>query len=319
MNRSAANPLPEEPWPLSARSLLSKRENEFYHHLIALYPNHQIFVQVALSQLISVDRNHPECDSIRARYKQLVADFVLCARDLSVIAVIELDDRSHERADRQDADARKNKALADAGIRLVRVPAGTLPSEDALRALIDTEGQVEEVVQEEPVLSLAEPVDTYEEAPMHAWRDNSSEESREVKRVVLRAIAVAVLLLGGWFIFSQVLPSALKQAFQPLAMPRVQTPLVPQRSVAAMPAQIPASPVVAGPTAAELAAMKQQALQVANALQKKKDLAWAAFYTPPASCEHPADWTAQVECGNLYMRAKKRFEERWEAEQAQPH
>jgi hypothetical protein len=319
VNRSAANPLPEEPWPLSARSLLSKRENEFYHHLIALYPNHQIFVQVALSQLISVDRNHPECDSIRARYKQLVADFVLCARDLSVIAVIELDDRSHERADRQDADARKNKALADAGIRLVRVPAGTLPSEDALRALIDTEGQVEEVVQEEPVLSLAEPVDTYEEAPMHAWRDNSSEESREVKRVVLRAIAVAVLLLGGWFIFSQVLPSALKQAFQPLAMPRVQTPLVPQRSVAAMPAQIPTSPVVAGPTAAELAAMKQQALQVANALQKKKDLAWAAFYTPPASCEHPADWTAQVECGNLYMRAKKRFEERWEAEQAQPH
>jgi hypothetical protein len=299
--------------------LLSKRENEFYHHLIALYPNHQIFVQVALSQLISVDRNHPECDSIRARYKQLVADFVLCARDLSVIAVIELDDRSHERADRQDADARKNKALADAGIRLVRVPAGTLPSEDALRALIDTEGQVEEVVQEEPVLSLAEPVDTYEEAPMHAWRDNSSEESREVKRVVLRAIGVAVLLLGGWFIFSQVLPSALKQAFQPLAMPRVQTPLVPQRSVAAMPAQIPTSPVVAGPTAAELAAMKQQALQVANALQKKKDLAWAAFYTPPASCEHPADWTAQVECGNLYMRAKKRFEERWEAEQAQPH
>ena len=141
---------------------------------------------------------------------------------------------------------------------------------------------------------------------MHAWRDNSSEESREVKRVVLRAIAVAVLLLGGWFIFSQVLPSALKQAFQPLAMPRVQTPLVPQRSVAAMPAQIPTSPVVAGPTAAELAAMKQQALQVANALQKKKDLAWAAFYTPPASCEHPADWTAQVECWNLYMRAKKR-------------
>jgi len=81
-----------------------------------------------------------------------------------------------------------------------------------------------------------------------------------------------------------------------------------------MPAQIPASPVVAGPTAAELAAMKQQALQVANALQKKKDLAWAAFYTPPASCEHPAHWTAQVECGNQYMRAKKVFEQKWEAD-----
>jgi len=38
---------------------------------------------------------------------------------------------------------------------------------------------------------------------------------------------------------------------------------------------------------------------------------WAAFYTPPSSCEHPDDWKAQVECGNLYIRAKKRFEEQW--------
>jgi hypothetical protein len=292
--------------------LLSERENEFYHHLIAWYPNHQIFVQVALSQLINIDRNHPECDSIRARYKQLVADFVLCGRDLSIIAVIELDDRSHERADRQDADARKNKALADAGIRLVRVPAGTLPSEDALRALIDTDERVEKVIREETALSLLEPVDTYEEAPMHAWRDNSSAESRELKQVVLKAVALVVLLLGGWLIFSQLLPAAIKAAFQPLAMPRVRAPST--LPIAVAPPLIPASPVVAGPTAAELAAQRQQSFQAANALQKKKDLAWAAFYAAPASCEHPADWSAQVECGNQYMRAKKRFEERWEAE-----
>jgi hypothetical protein len=314
VNRSAGKPLSDEPWPLSARSLLSKRENEFYHNLIALYPNHQIFVQVALSQLINVDRNHPECDSIRARYKQLVADFVLCRQGLSVIAVIELDDRSHERADRRHADARRNKALADAGIRLVRVPPGRLPTEDDLRKLVNAEGTVEEGVQEETVLSLVEPVETYEEAPMHAWRNDSSAESRELKRIVVKAIAVGVLLLGGWLIFSQVLPAAIKLAFQPLAIPRGQTPSLPPKSVAAMPAQIPASPVVAGPRAAEFATLKQQAFQVANALQKKKDLAWAAFYTAPASCEHPADWSSQVECGNQYMRAKKAFEQKWAAE-----
>jgi hypothetical protein len=314
VNRSAANPLPEEPWPLSARSLLSERENEFYHHLIALYPNHQIFVQVALSQLINIDRNHPECDSIRARYKQLVADFVLCGLDLHVIAVIELDDRSHERADRQNADARKNKALADAGIRLVRIPAGRLPTEDDLRKLVNAEGTVEEVVREETVLSLLEPVETYEDAPMHAWRDGSNAESRELKQVVLKAVALVVLLLGGWFIFSQVLPAAIKQAFQPLATPRVRVASTLPKSVVVMPARIPASPVAAGPTAAELATERQQAFQVANALQKKKDLAWAAFYTLPASCEHPADWKAQVECGNQYMRAKRVFEQQWGAE-----
>jgi very-short-patch-repair endonuclease len=42
--------------------------------------------------------------------------------------VIELDDRSHRRADRQDADARKTKALEYAGLRLVRIPAGAQPS-----------------------------------------------------------------------------------------------------------------------------------------------------------------------------------------------
>jgi hypothetical protein len=188
-----------------------------------------------------------------------------------------------------------------------------LPSPDTLRALVDA-GAVEEGAREETVLSLVQTVDIHDEASMHSWRDDSSEESCEVKRVVLRAIAVAVLLLGGWFIFSQVLPATIKQAFQPLATPRLRAAPTLPKSVAVMRARIPASPVDAGPTAAELATQRQQAMQIANALQKKKDLAWAAFYTAPTSCEHPADWSAQVECGNQYMRAKKLFEQKWEAE-----
>jgi hypothetical protein len=144
---------------------------------------------------------------------------------------------------------------------------------------------------------------------MRAWRDDSSAGSRELKRVALKAVAAVALLPGGWFIFSQFLPAVIKQAFQSLAMPRVQT--TSPRSVAVVPARIPASPLMPQPTAAELATLKQQALQAANVLQKKKDLAWAAFYSAPASCEHPADWSAWVECGNQYMRAKKRFEEQW--------
>jgi very-short-patch-repair endonuclease len=310
VNRSAGNPLPDEPWPLSARSLLSKREQLLYRRLIDLYPDHKILVQVALSQLINVDRNHPERESIRARYKQLVADFVLCRSDLSVVTVIELDDRTHAWPKRKAADARKNKALADAGIRLVRIPAGRLPSTDTLRALIDA-GAVEEGTQEETVLSLVQTVDTYDEASMRAWRDDSSEESREVKRVAMRAAAVAILVVGGWFIFSQFLPAVVKQALQPLATSRARAASAPPNSIPVAPPRIPPAPVISGPNADELAWQKRVQLQAANALQRKKDLAWAAFYTPPAYCEHPADWAAQVECGNQYMRAKKRFEERW--------
>jgi hypothetical protein len=317
VNRSAGDPLPDEPWPVSARNLLSKREQSLYQRLVDLYPDHKILVQVALSQLINVDRNHPESESIRARYKQLVADFVLCRPDLSVVTVIELDDRSHERPRRQAADARKNKALADAGIRLVRIPAGKLPSEDALRALVDgVGGAVEDSPQEETVLSLVETVDPYEENSTHGWRDDSSAESHELKRVALKAIAVAILLLGGWFIFSQFLPAVIKQAFQQLAVPQVRAAAAPPKSIQVMPRQVPTAQVVSGPSAEELAGQKQVQLQAANVLRRKKDAAWAASYSAPASCKHPADWTAQVECGNQYMRAKKRFEERWEAEHA---
>jgi hypothetical protein len=272
-------------------------------------------VQVALSQLINVDRNHRQSESIRARYKQLVADFVLCRSDLSVVTVIELDDRTHAWPKRKAADARKNKALADARIRLVRIPAGRLPSPDTLRALVDA-GAIEEGTQEETVLSLVQTVDIYDEPSMRAWRDDSSEESREVKRVVLRAAAVAILVVGGWFVFSQLLPAVVKQALQPLATPRVRTVSMPAspNPIPVAPPRIPPAPVISGPRVEELAWQKRVQLQAANALQRKKDQAWAAFYSAPASCEHPVDWKAQVECGNQYMRAKKVFEQRWEVE-----
>jgi Protein of unknown function (DUF2726) len=311
MARSAGNPLPDEPWPLSARNLLSKREQSLYQRLLSAYPEHKIFVQVALSQLIEIDRKHPKSGSIRALYKQLVADFVLCRFDLSVVAVIELDDRSHERSDRQYADARKNKALADAGIRLVRVRAGRIPSEDDLRALIDADSAAEEGIQEETVLSLVEPGETYDEAPIHPWRDGSGAESQELKRIVLKLVGMTILVLGGWFIFSYVLPGAIKVAFQALATPQIRVPPAPPQSVPVRRSQTPAAQVVYEPSAEELAERRRAILQQAAAQQKSKDLAWAAFYSAPASCEHPADWAAQVECGNQYMRAKKRFEERW--------
>jgi Protein of unknown function (DUF2726) len=126
--------LPETPWPVAARQLLSNRELSLYQDLNALYPDHKVFVQVALSQLIDVPEDHPERTAIRNRFTQLVADFVLCRQDMSVVAVIELDDGSHRRRDRQYADARKAKTLVDAGVKLVRIPAGpTAHTTEALR------------------------------------------------------------------------------------------------------------------------------------------------------------------------------------------
>jgi hypothetical protein len=310
-------PLPDARWPVAARNLLTDRENLLYQHLLSLYPDHKIFVQVALSQLIEVDRNHPERESIRARYKQLVADFVLCRSNLSVVAVIELDDRSHERPRRQRADARKTKALADAGIRLVRIAAGALPSEDTLRGLVDADGTVVEAPREETVLRLTETVDMYSVDTLPAaQRNDARAESRALKSIAMK-IALGVVFWGGWLIYSQLVPFVFQGALHPLAARPVVAPAVQTSSTSTVTAaSISALSVVVGPSAQTLADEKRAGLQAAAVLQKRKNEAWGAFYSAPTSCEHPVDWKSQVECGNQYMRAKKRFEAQWAIEHA---
>ena len=55
------------------------------------------------------------------------ADFVVCKKDSSIVAVIELDDATHQKKDRQAADAKKDKALASAEIRVIRWQAKAIP------------------------------------------------------------------------------------------------------------------------------------------------------------------------------------------------
>ena len=59
---------------------------------------------------------------------------MLCNKDLSIVAIVELDHATHQRKDRQIADAKKDKALASAGIRIVRFRARALPD----RAIIQS-------------------------------------------------------------------------------------------------------------------------------------------------------------------------------------
>ena len=46
------------------------------------------------------------------------ADFVVCNKYSSIVAVIELDDATHQRNDRQAADAKKDKALGSGVFKL---------------------------------------------------------------------------------------------------------------------------------------------------------------------------------------------------------
>jgi hypothetical protein len=124
--------------PVTAKPLLSKPEQVLYGRLVRAFPGHIILAQVALSQLLVVARRDSSgsAQSISNRFRQLVADFVVCAPDFTAVAVIELDDRSHGRQVQRERDRRKDRFLQAARIKVIRVAVADIPNEAALRALV---------------------------------------------------------------------------------------------------------------------------------------------------------------------------------------
>jgi hypothetical protein len=120
------------PWPFEARRLLSAPEQTLFHRLRAALPERIVLTQVQVSRVLRVKAG-AGATAWRNRIDRLSYDFVVCAPDFSVLAAIELDDASHARPERVDADRRKDRASAAAGIRLIRWPVSPLPDEAAIR------------------------------------------------------------------------------------------------------------------------------------------------------------------------------------------
>lgn len=122
-------------WPYFAKSLLTEREQAMFHRLREAFPNHIILSQVALSQVIAVKPRTANAKSWFYKISQKSLDFVICRLDTCVLAAIELDDSSHDNAKQKARDADKDKALQDAGVKLLRFR--KMPSKEVLTMAIN--------------------------------------------------------------------------------------------------------------------------------------------------------------------------------------
>jgi very-short-patch-repair endonuclease len=113
-------------WPFYAKKPLSQPEQILYFRIVQALPEHIVLAQVQLSQLLGVKKGN-NYQAWLNRISRMSADFVVCNKDSSIVAVIELDDSTHQRQDRQVADKKKEKALASAGIRIIRWNVKSIP------------------------------------------------------------------------------------------------------------------------------------------------------------------------------------------------
>jgi len=119
--------------------LVTKTELRFYKSLHkAVLDDWQIFAMVRIADILRVEKG---VKNRRGWLNKILAkhiDFVLCdPNTLEIVMGIELDDRSHQRADRIERDEFVNSAFESAGIPLLRVPTRPKYLSREIRELID--------------------------------------------------------------------------------------------------------------------------------------------------------------------------------------
>lgn len=121
-------------WPYVVRELMTAPERELYRRLQQALPDYLIFSQVQLSRIIDVAPDAQKQAWLN-RINRMSVDFVICATDgAKILAAIELDDSSHDQAERIKADSKKDKALQSAGVPIIRWPVKGMPQPQQLRA-----------------------------------------------------------------------------------------------------------------------------------------------------------------------------------------
>jgi very-short-patch-repair endonuclease len=130
--RRRAEPDEDGPWPYYPRQPLSEPEQVLYHRMEKALPECMVLAQVQLSRLLGVTKGHSFA-VWNNKVSQKSVDFAVCLKDSTLVAVVELDDGTHGRPARRRADADKDKALADAGVAVIRWQAADLPDEQQIR------------------------------------------------------------------------------------------------------------------------------------------------------------------------------------------
>jgi hypothetical protein len=109
------------------KGLLTVNEQEFYLRLRQALPDHIVLTQVSMGAVLDVaDNKSKNRYADRNRFSQKIIDFVVCEpSSMNIVAIVELDDRSHS----AKSDADRDKMLQSVGYRTIRWNSKNKPSE----------------------------------------------------------------------------------------------------------------------------------------------------------------------------------------------
>jgi hypothetical protein len=113
---------------------LSEAEQELYWRLVEALPECVVLSQVSFRSFLRPDQTkaaNPRTRAIYFRMAQQSIDFLVCLKDFTVVATVELD----ESRDGTRRDEMRDELLKAAGITPLHIRAGEIPSAEALRGM----------------------------------------------------------------------------------------------------------------------------------------------------------------------------------------
>ena len=120
--------------PYYKARVMSRSEQSLYWKLRILLPEHIILAQVQASRVLRIEKGSDYMKWFN-RISQTSYDFVICDKSANPLAVIELDDSSHDSDKRRSDDARKDKALRSATLPIIRWRVGRIPSDTEIQRM----------------------------------------------------------------------------------------------------------------------------------------------------------------------------------------
>ena len=117
-----------------SRPIMTENELEFFHRLQRALPEFYVFPQMAANALLQVVQglDSRKRVGLRNQFAQKHVDYVLCEREtLRVVALIELDDRTH----RTEKDEARDLLFGQAGYITHRFESRRKPSDAEIAAL----------------------------------------------------------------------------------------------------------------------------------------------------------------------------------------
>jgi hypothetical protein len=116
-----------------SKPIMTNNEIEFFNRLVQALPDYYVFLQVSLGALLEGNaQDYKEKNRIRLTFAQKIADYVIYTKNMKPVAIIELDDKTHN----QEKDEKRDAMLVQAGYKIIRFNSKKKPSINEIKSII---------------------------------------------------------------------------------------------------------------------------------------------------------------------------------------